>query len=125
MLTRFRANLPAAAAIRGLVQACAFQDGVFDAAVAWGVIFHLTRTDQVTAFASVSRVLKPGAPFLFTAGDVDDVDGFVEGTMNGVVFRYYSYGVEGYRDVLRSCALKLIDVTRDGGENIYYLARKC
>ena len=36
MLARFSANLPATPVIRGLVQACAFANDVFDAAVTWG-----------------------------------------------------------------------------------------
>jgi SAM-dependent methyltransferase len=43
--------------------------------------------DGTRAIASVSRILKSGAPFLFTSGDVDGFDG-KEDTMNGVVFRY-------------------------------------
>jgi hypothetical protein len=48
-------------------------DGVFDAAVSWGMLFHLEPRDQAAAFAAVSRVLKPGAPFLFTAAEIPDV----------------------------------------------------
>jgi len=122
MLDRFRRNLPATPTIQGLVQACAFADGVFDAALAWGVIFHLTRDDQIKAIASVSRVLKTGAPFLFTAGDIDDEAGITK--MNGVAFHYYSFSIEEYRRLLRQHGLLLLDVHKDGGQNTYYLARK-
>jgi len=61
MLTRFRANLPATPVIRGLIQTTAFADKVFDAAVAWGVMFHLTHENQAKAIASVSRVLRKRA----------------------------------------------------------------
>jgi cyclopropane fatty-acyl-phospholipid synthase-like methyltransferase len=50
MLARFRVNLPDTPVVRSLVQNCAFADDVFDAAVAWGVIFHLTRKDHARAF---------------------------------------------------------------------------
>src|SRR6266849_3173707 len=46
MLARFRANSPDTPAIRGLVQTCGFANDSFDAAVAWGVMFHLTHDDQ-------------------------------------------------------------------------------
>ena len=125
MLARFHVNLPETPVVRGQVQRCAFADETFDAAVASGVLFHLTQDDQAGAFASVSRVLKPGAPFLFTAGDTDDGTGdALEGTMNGVTFSYYSYSTEGYRRVLREHGLTLLDVHADRGQNIYYLARK-
>lgn len=124
MLARFRGHLPAAPVVRGVVQASAFASHVFDAAVAWGVIFHLTHADQARAFASISRVLKAGAPFLFTAGEVDDADGGITGTMNGVTFHYYSFSVEGYRTLLREQGFVLVDVHKDAGDNTYYLCRR-
>jgi cyclopropane fatty-acyl-phospholipid synthase-like methyltransferase len=124
MLARFRGHLPATPVVRGIVQACAFASNVFDAAVAWGVIFHLTYADQARAFASVSRVLKAGAPFLFTAGEVDDADGGITGTMNGVTFHYYSFSVDGYWTLLQQHGFALLDVHKDAGENTYYLCRR-
>ena len=123
MLARFRRNLPETPAVRGVVQACAFADDAFDAAIAWGVIFHLTREDQARAIASVSRVLKTGAPFLFTAGDVDD-DADRITPMNGVPFHYYSYDVKQYRRLLRTSGLELVRIQKDTWENVHYLARK-
>jgi hypothetical protein len=96
---------------------------MFDAVVAWGVIFHLEPDDAIRAIANVSRIVKPGAPFLFTSGDVDDFNG-TEGTMNGVVFRYFSYSVDGYRRILGHHGLRLVDFHTDSGSNGYYLAKK-
>jgi hypothetical protein len=59
-------------------------------------MFHLNPEDAIRAIANVSRILKRGAPFLFTSGDVDVFDG-KEGTMNGVTFRYFSYSAHSYR----------------------------
>jgi SAM-dependent methyltransferase len=59
MLARFRGNCPETPAVRGIVQSCPFADGVFDAAVAWGVMFHLKPEDQIKAIESVSRVSRP------------------------------------------------------------------
>ena len=92
--------------------------------IAWGVIFHLGHEEQVKAFASVSRVLRADAPFLFTAGDVEDVDGGIDFPMNGVTFHYYSFTVDAYRSLLHKNGLRLVDVHKDRGENVYYLARK-
>ena len=99
MLTRFRQNCRDGLAVRGIVQSCPFADCSFDAAVAWGVMFHLRPEDAIKAIASVSRVVKIGAPFLFTSGTVDGFDG-KDGAMNGVTFRYFSYSVDGYRHIL-------------------------
>ncbi len=123
MLARFRCNCPETPALRGVVQFCPFADGAFDAAVAWGVMFHLRPEDQIKAIESVSRVLKAGAPFLFTSGDVDGFDG-KESTMNGVMFRYFSFSIDNYRRILADQGFTLFDVHVDSGNNTYYLATK-
>ena len=74
MLARFQANLPGTSAVRGDARRCPFVNGGFDAAISMGMMFHLSRGDQAAAFASVSRVLKPGAPFLFTGAEVEGAD---------------------------------------------------
>jgi len=88
MLARFRLNLPDTSVVHGDVRSLPFRDACFDAAISWGMMFHLSRSDQAVAIASVSRVLKPGAPFLFTAAEIEDAaDAGIAGTMNGVTFR--------------------------------------
>jgi SAM-dependent methyltransferase len=123
MLARFQRNCPEAFAVRGIVQSCPFADCRFDAAVAWGVIFHLNPDEAIGAIANVSRIVKPNAPFLFTSGDVDGLDG-KEGKMNGVTFRYFSYSIDNYRRILGDHGFTLIDVHADSGNNTYYLAKK-
>ena len=123
MLAHFRHNCPEAFPVRGIVQSYPFADCSFDAAVAWGVLFHLNPEDALKAIANVSRIVKPGAPFLFTSGDVDSFDG-KEGKMNGVTFRYFSYSIDGYRRILADHGFTLIDVHADSGNNTYYLAEK-
>jgi len=126
MLRRFRVNCPHAPAVMGIAQACPLAADIFDAAVAWGVMFHLKQAEQVQAIASASRVLKTGAPFLFTAGYpdvVEDRDDHV-GIMNGVEFHYYSFTKDGYRSILNGCGFTLVDFRTDRGKNGYYLARK-
>jgi hypothetical protein len=44
--------------------------------------------------------------------------------MNGVPFHYWSFTIEGYRELLAQNGMTLIDVHRDTGQNVYYLARK-
>ena len=124
MLARFRDNCPGTPSVRGVVESCPFADAIFDAAVAWGVMFHLNQDEQLKAIESISRVLKKGAPFLFTSGDEDgNSDDFV-GTMNGVTFHYYSFSSDNYRRVLDERGFRLVDVNADSGKNTYYLAHK-
>jgi SAM-dependent methyltransferase len=123
MLALFRRNCPEAGAVRGIVESCPLADGVFDAAVACGVMFHLNPEDAIRAIANVSRALKSDAPFLFTSGDQDGFDA-KEGMMNGVTFRYFSYSIQNYRRILGDHRLTLVDVHADSGNNTYYLAKK-
>jgi SAM-dependent methyltransferase len=123
MLAHFRRNLPVTPVVRGDTRRCPFSDGSFDAAISWGMIFHLPRREQAAAFASVSRVLKPGAPFLFTAAEIADADeGGITGRMNDVTFHYYA--VPSYRTLVAEHGFVLIDVHDDPGVSTYYLARK-
>ena len=122
MLEQFRVNLPHTPAICERIQSCDFHGRVFDAALSWGVIFHLPYDEQRQTFAKMADVLKPGGQFLFTSGDKD---GDIEGApMNGVPFHYYSFSIEGYREVLRDYGFTLIDTHADRGQNTYYLATR-
>jgi SAM-dependent methyltransferase len=123
MLEKFRHNYPQTLAVRGVVQSCPFPDGTFDAAVAWGVIFHLNPEDAIRAIANVSRIVRQGALFLFTSGDTDSFHG-KESQMNGVTFWYFSYSVHSYRRILNDHCFELVDVHVDSGNNTYYLAKK-
>jgi len=121
MIRGFTRNFPNTPVACGSIVYCPFAAGTFDAAVAWGVLFHLAHHKQRQAFSEVSRVLRPGAPFLFTAGDIDDAHSDL---MNGVTFPYFSFTTETYRQELAEQGLDLIDTHTDRGSNTYYLARK-
>ena len=123
MLAFFRVNLPDTPAVRGDARRCPFTNDHFDAAISWGMLFHLPSHDQGEALASVSRVLKPGAPFLFTAAEIDGADNAgITGTMNGVRFHYYA--VPSYGALTAQHGLVLTDVHDDPGVSTYYLTRK-
>ncbi len=122
MLARFRVNLPGTPAVRGDVRNCPFSHGSFDAAVSWGTMFHLPRRDQSAAFESVSRVLKSGASFFFTAAEIDGTDDAgTTGTMNGVTFHYYA--VPSYRELVAEHGFVLVDIHDDPGVSTYFVAR--
>ena len=123
MLARFRANLPGTPIVRGDARCLPFADGSLDAAISWGMIFHLPPTGQAAVFASVSRALKPGAPFLFTGTEIEAVgDTGVTGTMSGVTFHYYA--VPGYQNLMDAHGLVLEAIHDDPGVSTYYLTRK-
>ena len=68
MITRFTEHCPNAPAECATIQGSEFFHTVLDAAVAWGVLFHLAPADQELAISRVARVLKQDGMFLFTAG---------------------------------------------------------
>src|ERR1051325_7680149 len=123
MLDHFRGNLPGALIVCGDARRCPFAGGAFDAAISMGMLFHLSRADQALAFASVARVLKPGAPFLFTGAEIEGADDAgITGTMNGVTFHYYA--VPSYRMLAAEHGMELVNVQDDPGVATYYLSRK-
>ncbi len=123
MLSRFRANLPDTPVVRADARQSPFAAGSFDAAVSWGMMFHLPPTDQARAFAGVSRLLKPGAPFLFTAAEIEGAaEAAITGAMDGVTFPYYA--VDSYRTLVAPFGLTLVDVYDDPGVSTYFLVRK-
>ena len=121
MLAHLRADLPDIPAVCGDARACPFASATFDAAISMGMLFHLRPLEQAAAFASVSRVLKPDAPFLFTAAEIEDAsDEGITGEMNGVTFHYWA--VHSYRTMLAESGFKLLNVHDDPGVATYYLA---
>ncbi len=126
MLERFRANLPSTRAICSPIQTADLLPGHFDAAISWGMIFHLPHHDQALVFAKVAEALKPGGRFLFTSGDQGepDDDGIEGAPMNGVPFHYWSLTPEGYEALLQQHGFRLIETHQDSGKNTYYLAEK-
>lgn len=125
MLAYFHASLPGTPVVRGDARHFPFANSSFDGAISWGMMFHLTRRDQASVFAGMSRVLKPGAPFLFTGAEIDGVgdnDAGITGTMNGVTFRYYA--VPSYEILANEHGFSLEDVRDDPGVSTSYLTRK-
>ena len=74
MLEKSHANLPQIPVICAQIQNVDLPRAAFDAAISWGMLFHLPLGQQVLAFAAVARALKPGGRFLFTSGDPDEKD---------------------------------------------------
>ena len=121
MLAHFRVNFPELETIHAPIESAALPEARFEAAVAWGVLFHLDHDAQATALATLARALVPGGRLLFTAGTEH---GMHQGApMNGVPFRYWSYATEGYRELLARHELELERVSEDVGGNTYYWSR--
>ena len=125
MIEKFRQNVPNTPCICSPIQVAALESNHFDAAISWGMLFHLNHADQSAVLAKVGSALKPGGHFLFTSGDAgEEGDDGIEGEpMNGVPFHYWSLTPDGYRRLLARHGFDLLDVHQDEGKNTYYLAR--
>jgi SAM-dependent methyltransferase len=121
MVERFRANCPGVPVQHAPILESNFFNLTFDAVVAWGILFHLSPTDQEAAIAKVSACLNPRGRFLFTSGDEE---GTIESSMHGVTFHYVSLGSARYAAVLRANGLRLVDEHRDLWGNYYYVAER-
>ena len=121
MIARYRDNFPGVPARCEQAQEADFPAETFDAVVAWGVLFHLPEADQRAVIRKVAAWLKPGGRFLFTSGEVE---GATEGEMNGVLFRYVSLGVRGYRNEIERAGMRLEASSFDAWGNYVYRAAK-
>lgn len=101
-----------------------FQDSDFfgrtyDAVVAIGFIFLLPENEQNELLSKVSRILKPGGKFVFTApieiGSWRDLNTGITCT---------SLGHEKYQELLANSGFKITSTFVDVGENNYYETEK-
>ncbi len=121
MIERYQANFPGVATRCERVQETQFAAESFEAVVAWGVLFHLSETEQAAVIPKVSEWLKPGGRFLFTSGDAE---GMAESEMNGVAFQYVSLGASRYGHLVERAGMYLEGHHSDAWENYVYIAKK-
>ena len=121
MIEAFRKNFPTATAECASIAEARLTPGAFDAAIAWGVLFHLPEDEQQRAVANVAAALRHGGRFLFTSGEEH---GTRDGRMDGVDFHYVSLGSEGYARLLRENGMRLLSDFYDDSQNYYYVAEK-
>jgi SAM-dependent methyltransferase len=121
MVALFRERFPHVPIERASIAESALFGSIFDAAIAWGVLFHLAPDDQRAAIAKIARHLAPRGWFLFTAAKDS---GETAGEMNGITFPYWSLGSEAYRAELERNGLVVVDEHEDRWENYVYVARR-
>jgi SAM-dependent methyltransferase len=87
----------------------------FDGVLSWGLLFLLPATVQEEVIQRVSRALKPGARFLFTAPWQAGV-----WADNSTSRESVSLGAVKYRELLAAADLALVREYEDEGDNHYY-----
>lgn len=96
----------------------------FGAILAWDSFFHLTPDEQRAMFPRLAAHAAPGAPLLFTSGDVE---GSATGTLEGEPLYHGSLDAAEYRTQLVSAGFAVRDhVTTDPacGDRTVWLAQR-
>ncbi len=115
LVAEFRENFPQVPVACEAVEQSNLFDRRFDAILAWGLLFLLSKRAQTVVIRRVGEALRPGGRFLFTA-PYQEVQW--EDAMTGRPS--LSLGAETYRSLLEDASLTLIDEFEDEGENHYY-----
>ncbi|MEM1041960.1 MAG: class I SAM-dependent methyltransferase [Bacteroidota bacterium] len=121
MLARYRTHFPAVPARCERAQDARFEPETFDAVVAWGVLFHLSETEQAAVIGKVARWLRPGGRFVFTSGEAK---GVTESKMDGVTFGYTSLGRDAYRRLAEASGMRWVRDYTNAWDNHVYAVQK-
>ncbi|HUB80309.1 MAG TPA: class I SAM-dependent methyltransferase [Bryobacteraceae bacterium] len=119
LVARFRRSFPNIPVEHNSIEQSDFLGRMFDAVIAWGLMFILPVESQAVLIAKAARVLVPGGNFLFTAPQRPCT---WEDGLTGILST--SLGQESYERELSSQGMAAIGNDQDEGENFYYFARK-
>jgi SAM-dependent methyltransferase len=115
LVAEFRTRFPTIPVQCARVQESDFFDRMYDAAVAIGLIFLLSASEQATLIRRVSKILVPRGRFLFTApiekGDWIDMNTGLE---------CQSLGKASYEKCWEAAGFRLLATFSDKGANNYY-----
>ena len=119
MIAVMRMQLPSARVECAAVEDSEFFGLTFDGVIAWGLMFLLTPAVQSLLIQKVSRALRLGGRFIFTAPQQA-----CEWSDSLTGRKSVSLGVDAYRRVLGLEGLSFVGECRDEGDNHYYMAAK-
>jgi 2-polyprenyl-3-methyl-5-hydroxy-6-metoxy-1,4-benzoquinol methylase len=119
LVQAFRNNFPEIPVACESVEDSLFFDRLFDAVIAWGLMFLLPAEEQRRLIRKIATILAPGGRLLFTSCSEPLT---WNDAMTGLESR--SLGAVEYRRVLSSAGLLLIREYEDEGENHYFDALK-
>lgn len=115
MVAAFRRNLPETPVACEAVEDSMFFDRMFDAVIAWGLMFLLEPIAQRRLIRRIADILAPGGRLLFTSSA--EAVGWND-AMTGVESR--SLGAAEYRRHLSASGLSSIHEYDDEGQNHYF-----
>ena len=119
LLAEFQSRFPKVPVQCARVQESDFFGRMYDGAVAIGLLFLLSETEQAVLVSRVAEILVPGGRFLFMApiqvGTWKDMNTGLDCT---------SLGQERYEALLRNAGFRVVTMYSDKGANNYYDAEK-
>ena len=115
----FRKNFPHCPIACEQVEDSLFFNRSFEAIIAWGLLFLLSKDNQAMVIRKMAEVLRIGGKLLFTApSSISEWTDILTGQQSR------SLGTKKYKEILSAVGLYLIEEFEDDGENHYYHAVK-
>jgi SAM-dependent methyltransferase len=102
-------NAPAAPLVRGDMTTLPFDNGTFDAAVAFWSLIHVPLADHGTVIEEFARVLRPGGRLLVCEGTERWVGENPDWLDSGVGMEWEIAGAEATREQLRNAGFEITD----------------
>lgn len=125
MVTKFIETFPDVPVQHSDVLSSDFFNISFDAVVAYGFMFHLSRDQQERVIEKVAVHLREGGYFLFNSGDEDASKVSSSEYNGGETLMMYSMSCRNYEKVLRSNDMILIShYVEEGFGSTIYIAKK-
>lgn len=107
-IRRAQSNVPAGRFIQSDIMALDFPAAMFDAVVAFYVIFHLPREEHPELFRRIRTWLKPGGYLLATVTQFSE-EAYTEDDFFGGTMYWSNYGLHDYRRILHELGLIVLD----------------
>lgn len=119
LVSEFRSRFPSISVQCARVQETDFFARNYDGAIAIGLLFLLSASEQMDLISRVAEILVPRGRFLFTAP-------VQVGTWNDLItgIECSSLGHERYGELLGNAGFRVVATYTDTGENHYYDAEK-
>jgi cyclopropane fatty-acyl-phospholipid synthase-like methyltransferase len=111
-----RRQVSIARLVIGDISSCEFATGSFDAVVSFFAIFHTRRESHGDLFRRIHRRLKPGGYFLATLSLHSEAD-YTEPDFYGAEMYWSNFGLDEYRQLLRTTGFELLDYWLLGDDN--------
>jgi cyclopropane fatty-acyl-phospholipid synthase-like methyltransferase len=111
-----RRQVSIARLVIGDISSCEFATGSFDAVVSFFAIFHTRRESHGDLFRRIHRWLKPGGYFLATLSLHSEAD-YTEPDFYGAEMYWSNFGLDEYRQLLRTTGFELLDYWLLGDDN--------